>query len=133
VEIQLPQDRESGAAASSWGRDTAKRIAKAIGATPPTGASNECSLAGQRIVIKCAKLATDQVGVTYNMLPRLAYVLGAFEREDGAFDLYRLDPQVYDARERPTRSRGRSAGRVGKVRRKVFETEGQFYKTIRLD
>lgn len=126
----MPQDRSSGAAASAWGHETAKKIAKAIGASIPTGGSNECTLNGDRIVIKCAAAATDQVGVTYKMLPRLKYVLGAFEREDGQFDLYALDPVVYDANERETRSTGPSAGRVGKVRRRVFESTGSFRGTI---
>ncbi len=129
----MAQDRRSGAEASAWGRATGKRIAQAIGATVPTGTSNECSLNGKRIVIKCAASTTDQVGVTYLMLARLDSVIGAFEREDGQFDLYSLDPRVYDTHERPTRSRGRSAGRVGKVRRQVFEDLGHFMTSVSLD
>lgn len=129
----MPQDRASGAAASHWGRETAKKLAKIIGATIPTGSSNECSLDGDRIVIKCAAPATDQVGVTYKMLPRLKYILGAFQRDDGSFDLYKLDPQIYNETERPTRSMGRSAGRVGKVRRSVFENQGTFFRTVHLE
>lgn len=129
----MPQDRNSGAAASAWGHQTAKKIAKAIGATIPVGGSNECTLGNDRIVIKCAAAATDQVGVTYNMLPRLKYVLGAFQREDGRFDLYELDPRTYDQNERETRSKGPSAGRVGKVRRTVFEGQGKFRGTVSID
>jgi hypothetical protein len=129
----MPQDQASGAAASAWGRETAKKIARAIGATVPTGSSNECSFNGESVVIKCAAAATDQVGVTYKMLPRLTLVLGAFQREDGKFDLYALDPKVYDANERPTQSQGRSAGRVGNVRRHVFETAGRFVQTVSIE
>jgi hypothetical protein len=129
----LAQDRNSGAAASAWGHATAKKVAKVIGASIPTGGSNECTLDGELIVIKCAAFTTDQVGVTYKMLPRLKYILGAFERSDGAFDLYALAPEVYEAHERETRSKGRSAGRVGKVRRKVFETLGVSHGTISVD
>jgi hypothetical protein len=129
----MPQDRDSGAAASKWGHETAKKIAKAIGATIPSHGSNECMLDGDRIVIKCARPDTNQVGVTYNMLPRLKYVLGAFERADGSFDLYALDPASYGLNERETRSRGPSAGRVGKVRRKVFEESGKYRGSIRIN
>jgi hypothetical protein len=129
----MPQDRESGAAASAWGHETAKNIARAIGATIPSGGSNECLYNGDRVVIKCAAATTDQVGVTYNMLPRLRYVLGAFQRPDGQFDLYALETGVYTAHERETRSKGRSAGRVGKVRRTVFETKGKFLQTVALE
>jgi hypothetical protein len=113
----MPQDRESGARASAWGRATAKLISRKLGATMPTGSSNECTLNGDRVVIKCAAVANDQVGVTYKMLPRLRYVLGAFQRDDGQFDIYALEAKAFAANERETRSRGRSAGRVGKVRR----------------
>ena len=129
----MPQDRESGAAASKWGHETAKKVAKAIGATIPSGGSNECMLGADRIVIKCAAASTDQVGVTYNMLPRLKYVLGAFQRDDGKFDLFALDPKTYDAHERETRSKGPSARRVGNVRRRVFEREGEFRGTVSID
>ena len=129
----MPQDRASGAAASAWGHETAKKIAKVIGATIPTNGSNECLLDGQRIVIKCAATTTDQVGVTYNMLPRLSYVLGAFQRPDGRFDLYALEPSAYDANERETRSTGPSAGRVGKVRRTIFETQGKPRGTVSIE
>lgn len=129
----MPQDRESGAAASAWGRETAIKIARAIGATEPNGLSNERRLDGDPIVIKCAKANTDQVGVTYKMLPNLRYVLGAFQQPDGTFDLYVLDPRDYASNQRPTRSRGASAGRVGKVRRKVFERRGKFLRSIHAD
>jgi hypothetical protein len=129
----MSQDRKSGAEASKWGHETAKKIAEAIGASIPAGGSNECLLGDDRIVIKCAAVSTDQVGVTYNMLPRLKYVLGAFQQSDGSFALYALDPDVYDANERETRSLGPSAGRVGKVRRKVFEEKGEFRGTICID
>lgn len=107
----MPQDHESGAAASAWGRETAIKIARAIGATEPSGLSNECRLNGDPIVIKCAAVNTDQVGVTYRMLPHLRFVLGAFQQPDGSFDLYSLTPEEYAANQRPTRSKGASAGR----------------------
>lgn len=129
----MPQDRESGSAASAWGHATARKIAQAIGASIPNGGSNECTLDGDRIVIKCAAAATDQVGVTYDMLPRLKYVLGAFQRADGRFDLYALDSRVYADSQRETRSKGASAGRVGKVKRAVFENDGKARGTVSIE
>lgn len=129
----MTQDQESGAAASAWGRETAIKIARAIGATAPNGLSNECRLNGDPIVIKCAAVNTDQVGVTYRMLTHLRYVVGAFQQPDGSFDLYSLTPDQYAESQRPTRSRGASAGRVGKVRRKLFETKGKYLRSVRVD
>lgn len=129
----MTQNRQSGATASAWGRETAQKVAHAIGATAPSGLSNECSLNGERIVIKCAAVATDQVGVTYNMVLRLMYIFGAFQRADGRFDIYKLDARLFDAYERPTRSTGPSAGRVGKLKRSLFETKGSFFGTVALD
>ena len=130
---EMTQDQESGAAASAWGRETAVKIARAIGATDPNGLSNECRLNGDAIVIKCAAVNTDQVGVTYRMLPHLRYVIGAVQQPDGSFDLYSLTPEEYAAGQRPTRSKGPSAGRVGKVRRKLFETKGKFLRSVRIN
>jgi hypothetical protein len=129
----MTQDQESGAAASAWGRATAIKIARAVGATEPNGLSNECRLNGDLVAIKCAATNTDQVGVTYRMLPHVRFVIGAFQQPDGSFDLYSLTPEEYAASQRPTRSKGASAGRVGKVRRRVFETKGRFLQSVRID
>lgn len=55
-------------------------------------ASNEALLNGQHVVIKCAAPATDSVGVTYQMLERLDAVIGAFQLDDGSFELWSLSP-----------------------------------------
>jgi hypothetical protein len=46
----MPQDRLTGAAANRWGRETAKKVAIALGVAPPQGNSNECFLHGERVV-----------------------------------------------------------------------------------
>ncbi len=81
----MPQDRDSGAAANQWGRETARYIASQIGATMQSRASNEALLNGQNVVIKCAAPATNSVGVTYKMLEKLDAVIGAFQSDDGSF------------------------------------------------
>ena len=42
---------------------------------------------GQKVVIKCAHLNTDSVGVSYNMLERLDAVIVAFEVESGEYEI----------------------------------------------
>ncbi len=122
----MAQDRASGSAAAKWGKQTARALAQKLGATNLTERSNECLLDGQRVVIKCANPKNDRVGVTFSMLERLDAVLGAFQRDDGAFDLWSLTPAVFKEHMRDTRSRA-SIGRVGLVRRDVFKSKGKSF------
>lgn len=128
----MTQDRASGAAAGKWGRETARALARQLGATAPVGNnSNECLLDGKRVVIKCAKPATSSVGVTFHMLKKLDAVAGAFQRDDGAFAIWLLTAALFKDHMRDTRSRS-SAGRVGIVSRDVFETKGKALGRVRL-
>jgi hypothetical protein len=77
------------------------------------------------VVLKSAAPHTNSIGVTYLMLNRVDEVVAALQREDGAFDLYALSAAAFKAAMSPTRSKGASAGRVGVVRRSVFETDGR--------
>jgi len=126
------QDRASGARANRWGRETARAIAREIGAVGMKKASNECLLDGQRTVIKCAAPKTPSVGVTYKMLKRIDAIVGAFEREDGTFHLLRLSPQFFSRAMRATRSQGASAGKVGLVQRCIFERLGEDIGTVHI-
>jgi hypothetical protein len=87
--------------------------------------SNECRYNGLRAVIKCAGAATKSVGVTYKMLDRLEIVIGAFECEDGTFELWSLSPAQFRSSMRATRSQGASAGKVGIVARQAFAQIGR--------
>ncbi len=128
----MSQDRASGAAANTWGRETARALALRLGGTQLSQRSNECTLDGRRVVIHCARPGTDSVGVTFVMLDRLDDVIGAFQRDDGAFDLWSITPVAYRDHMRDTRSRGASAGKVGIVRRDVFQTKGKSMGSVRL-
>jgi hypothetical protein len=121
----MTQDHDSGAAGDAFGRETAPRIAQAIGATMLGTTSNEALLDGRRVVIKSARPQTPSVGVTHQMLERLESVIGAFQRDDGAFEVISLPADVYRARMTDTRSTGASAGGVGIVAKSVFIAEGQ--------
>jgi hypothetical protein len=68
------------------------------------------------------------------MVKTLDAVLGAFEHPDGSYRVWRLSAQrCGDLMEaEPTRSRGPSAGKVGMVRRAVFEQEGTLVAVVRI-
>jgi hypothetical protein len=122
----MGQDQISGMTANVFGRQMGRTIAAALGAEPLTNNGNEFSLGGSRVAIKCAKVRTTSVGVTYTMLDRLTEVIGAFETAAGTYDLYALPAARFRERMRATRSTGSSAGKVGLVSRSVFLSEGRF-------
>lgn len=124
------QNQQTGAAAAQWGRETAKRLAKALGASIPAGGSNECILDGKPVVIKCAAASTDSVGVTFQMLKRVALIIGALQTSENTFDVWSITPQQYESQMRDTASKGASAGKVGLVRRSYFEKAGAHIGTI---
>jgi hypothetical protein len=128
----MPQDRETGAEANDYGRNTARQIGAAIGAQMVRPGSNECVYENERVVIKCARASTTKVGVSYQMLNHLDGVLGAFENPDGSYRIVRLPANVYRNNMEPTRSTGPSNGRVGVVNRAVFDQHGTVVGVVRV-
>ncbi len=130
----VPQDRESGAEASQFGHECGERIAIALGSRLRSGASNECQVNGERVVIKCARRDTSKVGISHHMLTKLDAVLGAFEEPDGSYRVLRLPAQRCATlmQQAPTASKGPSSGKVGMVNRGVFEQEGTLVKVVRV-
>jgi hypothetical protein len=120
----MTQDRTSGAAANEWGHATARVIAHRIGAVMTSRTSNEALFEGKKVVIKCAAIATDSVGVTFKMLDRLDSVIAAFQLDDGYFELWSLSADTFRQEMRDTRSKGAAKGKVGLLRRNVFENRG---------
>lgn len=120
----MSQTSLSGAEASRWGHRCSRAIAAQLGASEPQGNSNECELNGQRVVIKCAHLNTDSVGVSYLMLERLDAVIGAFEVESGHYEIWQLAPDIYRQEMTGTRSQGPSAGKVGIIKKRTFQEYG---------
>src|SRR5436309_86650 len=113
----MPQNRSTGAAGNEFGRETAKKLADALGATLTKPGSNEARWAGKLVALKSAAASTNSIGVTYLMLNRVDAIIAALQREDGDFDLYSLSAAAFRSAMKPTRSKGASAGRVGIVRR----------------
>lgn len=126
----MGQNRESGAAANAYGRETAPKIAGVLGATMLGSESNEALLDGKRVVIKIAGKNTTSVGVTYSMLEGLETVIAAFQHKTGPYEVFSLSAPVFLNHARDSRSGGGDA-RVGLVSRKVFETFGKRIKVVR--
>jgi len=133
-DLTMPQGRGSGARAVEYGLQTARKIADKIGGKKIGSArSNEYEIGNRKIVIKCARIKTDSVGVTYRMLDRVAAIWGSFENENGTYEIYEMSPDRYREHMSPTRSTGPSAGRVGIVRRSTFLDRGKFLMRIDID
>ena len=66
------------------------------------------------------------------MLKRLGGIIGAFQVEDGMYELYELSPHDFSDNMRPTRSKGAAAGKVGLVSKSVFERKGRSIQNITL-
>jgi hypothetical protein len=126
----MPQNRESGAIANRYGRETSVKIMKKLGTKPISSMSNECFLNSRRVVLKCSKEHTKCIGVSYLMLKRLDAVIGAFETKDNYYNLFELSPKIFANNMRPTRSKGPAAGKVGLVIQSVFEEKGKFLRSI---
>ena len=84
-------------------------------------------------MIKCARVDTPSIGVTYKMLDHLDGILGAFELEDGSYDLFLLGPEAFRENMSATHSRGASAGKVGMVTKDVFLELGRSRGSVRID
>jgi len=67
------------------------------------------------------------------MLDRLEGILGAFELDDGSYDLYLLGPGTFRDNMSATQSKGPSAGKVGMVTKDVFVQLGHSRGNVRLD
>src|ERR1700735_2645993 len=129
----MPQDRDSGASANFWGRATARVVAEKIGAELVNEKRNEGIFQGSRISLHCASKKTDSIGVTYKTLERIDHVIGAFQTEDGSFEVRRLQREEFRSNMQATRSKGPSAGKVGQVKRSIFLEFGQFVAKVQLN
>lgn len=126
----MVQTRESGAAGNAFGHETAPKIAAALGAIMAGDGSNEALWNGIPVVIKTAGKSTTSVGVVYEMLDRIDFILAAFQHKDGSFDVYSLPASEYSKHTRDSRSSG-AEGLVGLVTKKVFLEHGKRIKVVR--
>lgn len=116
----MPQDSYSGAEARKYGLEMAQKLAHKIGAIPLSKSSNEFTMHGKRVTIRCAKVKTTDVGVTLQMLERIDKIIGAFECPDGRYELIEMNPTEFKMNMRDSKN----DGKVGLVRRKKFQELG---------
>jgi hypothetical protein len=93
--------------------------------------SNEARLKGKLVVIKCAKPATNKIGVRLAMLNRLDAVIAAFQLVDRSFEVRSLPAAVFRAKELETRTQGAAARGIGLVGRSLFLNRGKLIRNIR--
>lgn len=129
----MPQDRASGADANNYGRETARKIAIAIGAISISEISNEFELDNRKITIRCARKKNTQIAVPYQLLKRVSAVMAAFEQENGDYKLYEITSDNFKDNMRETRSKGPFAKRGGVVGKSVFIHEGKFVQKVKLE
>jgi len=106
------QDKETGARASEYGHTMAAKVARFLDTHLLSKASNEADLSGKRVVIKCARQKTPEIGVSLAMLERVHAIIAAIEDENGGYALYKVDPQWYKAEMSSSRSHSPSAHKV---------------------
>lgn len=128
----MAHDQTSGAVANRYGRDYAKRVAKALGAQMVRKGSNECVLNTARISIHCANVGNNRVGVTYDTLKRVSAVFGAFAVGGDYYKILSLPVNQYTANMTPTKSKGPSSGKVGVVTKKSFEALGSVVAQVQI-
>jgi hypothetical protein len=126
----MPQDQTSGAAANAFGRAAAEAIARSIGANLEGRASNRATFREKRVVIKCARRQTGNIGVTFAMQSEISEVVAAFESQDGRYDVFSLPINVFVANQRQSRSGGNGDHQVGQVLRAVFLKHGEFIQSV---
>ena len=129
----MPQDRASGADANNYGRETARKIAIAIGAVSISETSNEFEFDNRKITIRCARKKNTQVAVPYKLLKRVSAVMAAFEQENGDYEVYEINSNNFKDNMRKTRSKGPFAGRGGVVGKSAFIHEGKFVRKVKLE
>jgi hypothetical protein len=122
----MPQNRETGARADKYGRETSQFIAKKIGAKAISSNSNEFAYHGRRVTIRCDHRRTPYVGMPYRMLDRIDSVIAAFEDKSGEYDLYEMSPALIRIRTR--HSKGKE--KVALVRKSLLVDFGRFVKHV---
>ena len=121
----MSQNRETGAAANQFGKQTARKIAALLKVKRVSNVSNEVLYESKRAVIKSAHLGNGYIGVTLKMLERIKLVIAVFETIDGNFDLYSLNVDTFKDNIRIGHHK-----HIAMVRKKVFLEEGRFIKTM---
>jgi hypothetical protein len=126
----MPQDNQSGATANAFGRSAAEIVAREIGATLEGRTSNKARFDQKIVVIKCAKLRNNNIGVTFKMQGAVHEIVAAFEVTSGLFEVFTLPINIFIDHQRQSKSGGEGAHQVGQVSKAVFLKHGKFIKSV---
>ncbi|MBZ5533656.1 MAG: hypothetical protein LAO20_19675 [Acidobacteriia bacterium] len=124
----MPQDRESGARASEYGLENATALIKHLRGKNRKRGSNEFDLDGERVTIHSSQYREGRpqsVGVTLVCLVTVKSVLGAFQDNNGSYQIMSLPAGEFKKASRLTASHGPAKDRVVIVKRSVFEAKGK--------
>lgn len=124
----MPQNKETGAAANQFGKESAKKIANLLGLKRLSNNSNEVLYDNKNAVIKSARRGNIYIGVTLKMLERIELILAAIENHNGNFELYQLDSDVFKDNIRIGHHK-----HIALVRNKIFIEEGKFIQMVKLN
>jgi hypothetical protein len=128
------QNAESGREAAKWGSTTGPKIAAKLGFTRLSATGSEFKDSkGQRVSIRCARRGNNQVGLLNDMRDRIDYVIGAFEAEDGGFDLYKASVALWAKHARPGSPGSRMGSKLTLLTRGRLEQFGTSMGRIHID
>jgi hypothetical protein len=90
------QDQTSGAEAAERGRETAPKIATALGLEKVFDIGNEFrDKDGKLLSIRCARRKNSKFGLVHTMRDRIDYVISAYVNEVGKADLYKISVDMW--------------------------------------
>jgi len=116
----MPQDAASGGDAARWGRETAAKIGRLLGARMD-GPGNEGTLDGRRCSIKCLRASTGTMNVNRSTLDRVAVVIATLQNVDGTYSLHAVEPDWLLAKSTPATA-GSGRGRAVKISRRTLSS-----------
>jgi hypothetical protein len=131
-ESKMGQDILSGRQANEVGRLVGQSVAQKLGINLEAG-SNKGICEDRVVVIKSVRLGNSQFGITNKMTEVINYVILAKEIKDGLFELYKIDFQKIKGKGRPTRSKGRSRGKVTNFSVTEAIHYGDKFDTVKID
>ena len=126
------QDQTSGQRGNETGRLIGKAVAEELGIELKKG-SNKGIYNGRTAVIKSARIGNTMFGVTNKMAEEIQDVILVQETTEGLFDMYITDFSKVKNTGSPTRSKGRSSGRVTNYRVRHAIAYGKKIGTISID
>ena len=100
----MTQTKDSGSEANKFGRANAVKVSNFLETSLISKISNEIEFEGDLYVIKSTRRGNNSIGVTKTMLERLNGIIGAFENENGEYELHKLKLEDFFGSKNDSRS-----------------------------